>query len=456
MDKLLELCRNYTNLAEKDICQIGKIAECLPYFANLTGGDFFIDCLTPDGHEAVVVAHQPPSVVPSLYKSKVVGKQARRLNEAAVFQTFELGVPARDMIALTQENRTVRQYVSPIKNQEAVVIAVLIFEKDVTESRKKDEILNAFASRTEEAGFSEYVSEGIVLFDRNGECLYANSQARRIYELTGVSVSETGLKYRDLSLDGTNRYDLPDLPYPEDREVDIAGRMIRKSLIRESDGTFILLLKDVSDIREKERELVLKSTAICEIHHRIKNNLQTIASLLRLQKRRLGSQEAKAALDESISRVMSMAEVHETLSGEDGDKVDIHFMAASVARSVVAQSAYPGIQLRIEGESFLIPSEDATTVALVVNELIQNAIKYAVPTVINPVLALSVRKGEEYGSISIQDNGRDKGKGLNGESDSSGLGNKIINVLVREKLKGRLVRDVSEEGMTVRFDFKLK
>ena len=77
-------------------------------------------------------------------------------------------------------------------------------------------------------------------------------------------------------------------------------------------------MRDVSELRRRDRLLLSKDATIREIHHRVKNNLQTIASLLRLQGRRLASVEAKQAIDESVRRIRSIALVHETLAYEAG------------------------------------------------------------------------------------------------------------------------------------------
>ena len=83
----------------------------------------------------------------------------------------------------------------------------------------------------------------------------------------------------------------------------------------------VLLVRDVTEVRKRDRLLLSKDATIREIHHRVKNNLQTISSLLRLQGRRLESPEAKAAVDESVRRIRTIALVHETLSREPGDDV---------------------------------------------------------------------------------------------------------------------------------------
>ena len=83
----------------------------------------------------------------------------------------------------------------------------------------------------------------------------------------------------------------------------------------------MLLVRDVTDLRKRDRLLISKDATIREIHHRVKNNLQTISSLLRLQARRLENPEAKAAVSESVRRIRTIALVHESLSREPGDDV---------------------------------------------------------------------------------------------------------------------------------------
>ena len=85
----------------------------------------------------------------------------------------------------------------------------------------------------------------------------------------------------------------------------------------------LVLVRDVTDLRRRDRELVTKDATIREIHHRVKNNLQTVAALLRLQARRMDSADAKAALEEAVRRVGSIAIVHETLSQAVEESVDV-------------------------------------------------------------------------------------------------------------------------------------
>ncbi len=111
-----------------------------------------------------------------------------------------------------------------------------------------------------------------------------------------------------------------------------------------------MLLRDVTDLRRRDRMLLSKDATIREIHHRVKNNLQTIAALLRLQGRRLQSPEAQEAIEESERRIRSIAIVHETLSREPGDEVALRRHRAA-ARAGGRGDASPGPtrDLRFDG-----------------------------------------------------------------------------------------------------------
>ena len=143
----------------------------------------------------------------------------------------------------------------------------------------------------------------------------------------------------------------------------------------------LVLLRDVSDLRRRDRLLLSKDATIREIHHRVKNNLQTIASLLRLQGRRLQSPEGRVALAESERRIRSIAIVHETLSREAGDVVSLNEIVRPLARLVEDTASSPDhtIRFKVEGDAGELPGEVATPLAVVLNELMQNAVDHAFP-----------------------------------------------------------------------------
>ena len=128
---LRQLCQQQTFLSSADIVQLETIEAQLPLMAELGGADVFIDCMTPDG-QMFVAAQAASSTVSSSYENNVVGHLVPPEKEPAVFRAWELKTPVRDIKAVTQEGRTVRQNTVPILNPEGTCIAVLIREKDIT------------------------------------------------------------------------------------------------------------------------------------------------------------------------------------------------------------------------------------------------------------------------------------------------------------------------------------
>ena len=142
-----------------------------------------------------------------------------------------------------------------------------------------------------------------------------------------------------------------------------------------------MLTRDVSELRRRDRLLLSKDATIREIHHRVKNNLQTISSLLRLQGRRFSSPEAKQAIEESVRRIRAIALVHETLSREAGDDVAFVEIVRPLLRMVEEgmSSEDRPVSFSVEGDAGFLPATVATPLSVVLNELLQNAIDHAFP-----------------------------------------------------------------------------
>jgi two-component sensor histidine kinase len=152
----------------------------------------------------------------------------------------------------------------------------------------------------------------------------------------------------------------------------------------------------VSELRTRERELVTKDATIREIHHRVKNNLQTVAALLRLQSRRIQSAPAKEALQDAVQRVQSIALVHETLSQDFDsavmfDDVADRLVAMVTAAAVVGNS----VSVKREGSFGKVPADMATSLSLILTELCQNAVEHGFPGRRGQVLVQPLRRNDE-------------------------------------------------------------
>ena len=463
------LCTEHTDLPPDDICKIQQVVKIIDVVADLVESDVFVDCLTRDPDLAVVVAQAKPFNGKSLYHRSVIGEFAHRSNEPAVLRTLDVGMPTMDMLAKTQENEEVRQTVAPIKNDENKIVGCLIAETDVSDdvrakrnlsllSQTTDQLTEALrASNNKELGIHYHVTDGIIIFDNDGIVTLANPVAREIYKKLGYINKLEGLNFSNVTLAEVEFADILENKHIASAEVKLAHLVLDvKYLVTkrrmENQASVVMLIRDYTDVKAKEKELILKSVAIKEIHHRVKNNLQTIASLLRLQSRRIDDENAKTAFSESINRVLSIAATHEILAEKGVDDVDLSMMLRRIVRNVAGHSiaASKNIEIYFSGDSIRINSDTASSIALVVNELIQNCFKHAFANKKEGIIKIEIRKGNRYSNVCISDNG--VGFDVSQEPDKASFGNKIVKQLVA-KLRGNLTIDSGEQGTRVLFDF---
>ncbi|MEX0790789.1 MAG: sensor histidine kinase, partial [Actinomycetota bacterium] len=197
----------------------------------------------------------------------------------------------------------------------------------------------------------------------------------------------------------------------------------------------IVLVRDVTQLRYRERQLKRQQAVIREVHHRVKNNLQTIASLLRIQGRRVPP-EARRELEEATRRIAAIALVHETLSKESGQFVDFAGVAGRLVRMVSEGLLHPEsrITVRLEGDPGKLHSDLATPLAVVLGELLQNAVEHAFGEAGGSV---SVRMQRVGGLLTmvVGDDGKGLPEGF-GPKDK-GLGLQIVRALVESELGGK-------------------
>jgi two-component sensor histidine kinase len=201
----------------------------------------------------------------------------------------------------------------------------------------------------------------------------------------------------------------------------------------------LVLLRDISELRRRDRLLMSKDATIREIHHRVKNNLQTVAALLRLQARRVAAPEARAALEESVRRVASIALVHETLSMSADEVVEFDGIIDRVA-TAAAEVAAPEspVFTRREGTFGVLPAEMATPLVMVLNELLLNAVEHGFDGGAHSgEVVVHVERGKKELHIVVADNGRGLPEGFN-PTTSKRLGLQIIRTLTTGELRGTI------------------
>lgn len=445
--RLEELCDLYTDLTEKDIRELEKVASTLQMYANLSDSYMFIDCKVKDSELAVVVAEAFPFSNAPAYENSVLGKMVFESFEPGVFHSYRTSKKSAIKKAVTQEGRSVEQSVVPIANDSNKVIGVIVQEKKVRTLLSFEDSVQDFSSQQESFGHvldenhdgmplvSDLLTEAFLMTDHENRLTYANAVGIKfISEMSGKEES------KDENIIELLPFLEPIYNQKEDVfvfELALANKnlVVKKVRLREKDnlkGT-LLIIQDLTELRTKEKELLMKSIAIQEIHHRVKNNLQTVASLIRMQMRKGIPEESKIYFEDTLNRVFSISAVYELiLSNENEDEVDIIKLAEKVSSSMAVSDFYKKINLKIESNSkkILTSSRKAVSIALIINELIQNSVKHAFIENQHGEILVNFYANEDFLELQIFDNG----VGM-GEFQTS-LGLEIVKNLAVHDLNG--------------------
>ncbi|WP_084104939.1 sensor histidine kinase [Demequina sp. NBRC 110056] len=428
----------------------------------------------------VAIAQCRPSTGPTVHQEDVVGTMAA----AGRIAHLQRAVDDRELVASREprwdETYAVREDALPVV-MDGKVIAVLTREVSQAVSRSSsrlelnykgaaDDLLRMitrgeFPVQTSVTGprrGAPRVGDGVLRLDAAGHVTYASPNALSCFHRLGVTGS---LMNRSLPR-VTSEIVLDKVHIDETLAMVVMGRAAWRTDLEANSACLslraipvtehgertgaVLLCRDVSELRRRERELITKDATIREIHHRVKNNLQTVAALLRLQSRRVQAPEAKEALAEAMRRVSTIALVHETLSGTLDELVNFDDLAQRSMR-MAADVASPGVQVKIvrEGDFGLIPAQYASSLALVVTELVTNAVEHGFEgRESGTITVTSTREGELLHAEIADD-----GVGLAGEP--SGLGSQIVRTLVENELSGSISWQRTDVGSSVRLEARV-
>lgn len=451
--KLPELCRRHTDLSDAAIHRLTELAEHLGLMAELSQADVFIDVLDRSRQHAWVVAQARPTSVASLYATSVVGQKALLENEPGVLRCLLTGEPSLGTTGISQEGVPIRQRVMPVRHQDAV-IGALIMEANISAEVQREhevallerttvELSETLVGLLRHTSLAELLEDGLLLVSPDGAVVYANDSARRLLGrqplgLTGRPLTEV----------------LPEEASEEHGRIRLGSRTLSLRTVPLYGHTVgigsAVFLRDITDIRRKELELTVKDTVIRETHHRVKNNLQMMASLLRLQMRRSSSPEVSDALSETITRLYAIASVHETLLTDSGETVSLKEVALRIVDHL--EQAFDldgrGITVQVLGDDLALPLDRATSVALCLNELVQNSIRHAFPP--GRPGQVAIRLAEEAAAYRLVV--EDDGQGLREEPRNGSLGLGIVRTLVQDDLGGRF-RLENGQGVTAEIVF---
>jgi len=438
---------------DRDMAVIRSLADNLQYIADLAGADVFIDMLTSNGNMAEVVAEAKPRTARSLYRKSVLGEPARRENEPAVFQAFASGEPAIDVRGISQEGVPIIQTVLPVKGGTGKVVAVLIMERDNSQQVRQEDSLKVLSETTQKLTdtllnlssmgdvLPTLLHDALLITNEQGVVSFANKVAEDLFaQLTGKVLKSTTISQMISCL--------PSLESIFNKESDVEEiivnghtLLVRSLPVMDKFGVIgnVYLFRDITELRRKEKQLIAKSAVIKEIHHRVKNNLQTIASLMRLQMRRVSAPEAKQAFQESINRIKCIALVHDYLSKESPEIIEMKNCICRIAGMIQDGMVDPGCQVGIEvlGDKINLPSEMAIPVAIVTNELLYNALEHGLVGRESGKIMVKVVEEDCMAVIYVDDDGVGVPPGFTPEVNAN-LGLQIVLTLVQDNLGGSL------------------
>lgn len=310
---------------------------------------------------------------------------------------------------------------------------------------------------------SPRAGDGFIRLDRQGRVVYASPNALSAYHRMGLNADLIGQDLvettRALVTDPFESRDVTEYlrgavegRLGQRMEVEARGATVLiRALVLEPRGRIegaAVIVRDVTEVKRRDRALLSKDATIREIHHRVKNNLQTVAALLRLQARRTGNAEAQQALGEAVRRVTSIALVHEALSMSVDEEVDLDGVFDQLIPVVVDVSTV-GSQIRVQrdGDLGVFPADRATPLVMVLTELVQNAVEHAFEPGTNGTVLVTARRSSRMLDVTVRDEGKGLPDGFRLE-DSNRLGLQIVRTLVAAELGGTLELTSNETGGT--------
>ena len=491
MSTLSELLLAQGRSTDADVDWLHLLVADGQLLADLAFADIVLWVPTADG-SFVAVAHSRPSSAATLFYRDFVGQQIKREWLAQVTEAFETGLIVDTAAPDWYEETPTRVRAVPVLRRlspsgaatTASPIAVLTRHSNLSEARTPsrqeltfNQCANDLFQMIASGDFPDLgapsgprrgaprASDGLIRLDIDGNVTFASPNGLSAFnrmgfdgELEGESLAEVTTELlkgkividESLPLVVTGR-----APWRTDIEARGVTVTLRTIPIRHKGERVgaIVLVRDVTEVRHQEQELITKDATIREIHHRVKNNLQTVASLLRIQARRTHNEVAHDALSQAMRRVAAIAVVHDTLSEGLSQNVDFDdvFDRVLLLIAEVASTHSTTVRPKKTGTFGTLPSEYATPLALALTELVTNAVEHGLAGRDGEVEIQAKRKDDVL-RVRV----RDDGVGLPEGKVGSGLGTQIVRTLIEGELGGTIDWHTLEgEGTEVTIDIPL-
>ncbi len=428
-----------------------------------------------------VAAHVRPNTGPLFFYDDLVGKLAHASRRLAL----EQAIASKSVISASHELDTpIRRFEAVPVLHRGVPIGVVTRHSDRSHVRSLSPMEFIYRSaadtlfamirdgdfplsgdpRSQRHG-SPRVGDGVIRLDTAGVVDFVSPNATSALKRIGIGSAITGEYLSKVITDVIEDHTSVDETLPlvtmgraawrTDLEVGGGAMAMRAVPLRrrKARAGALVLVRDISELRRQERQLLTKDATIREIHHRVKNNLQTVAALLRLQARRVSDASAQSSLAEAGRRVSTIALVHDTLSRSLDEVVAFDEIAGRVVNAIL-EVAGGTVSWRKEGTFGSLAADDATALALVLAELVQNTVDHAFSAEGGTVTVKVTHEEPAALVVEILDDGVGLPEGF--KPGRSGLGTQIVRAFVQD-LRGTIAWSGRPEGGTsVRFTARLR
>ncbi len=449
-----DLCGIAAGVRPSDAALLAQVGTCLDLLADLAGADLTLLVRANEPGRLLALTQGRPSVVRTFYAQPRAGEVLPEAAEPLAARCLRAGRLQRSRYASVAAGRPLEQTVLPVRDSGREVVAALSVERSLLNgpwapaSRPLRAAAEAASRHWTQGALTRpemltllRMGHGLTITEPTGEVVYADKSAREAWRRAGAG----GGRLTRLMVGPPPQAAV--LARSEDLwgqalDFDVAGVVFRRRDIRlgpEATDNVLTTLADVSHLHKGQWPVSTRSAALQEIHHRVKNNLQTISSLLRMQARREIPGPARDSLRTAIGRVQSVAFVHEALSLDGAEEVDLKALASTLAEAALHDTpGGPGrISPAVLGPHLLIPAGRATQAALVLNEAIQNAVKHAFPEGRLGRLTIRFEPAPEHIAIIVQDDGVGLPEGF-ALPKTKTLGLQIARTIVESDLGGTL------------------
>jgi two-component system, sensor histidine kinase PdtaS len=484
MSTLGDLLAEHTVLPGNAVDHLHAVVGEWQLLADLSFADYLMWVRRDDG-ALVCVAQVRPNTAPTVLLADAVGSLARPGEMPVLTTAFDSGEIRRGSGAGQQDSPGLNVEAVPVRYKNEVVAALT--HQTALASRKASPLEAAYLDcagdllhMLSEGTFpnvgdvamsrsSPRVGDGFIRLDEAGVVVFASPNAISAYHRMGLASELEGHNLvtvtRPLIGDPFEAQELAN--HVRDSlgggssmrmEVDAGGAaVLLRTLPLEVHGKGVgaaVLIRDVTEVKRRDRALLSKDATIREIHHRVKNNLQTVAALLRLQARRTNNAEGREALIESVRRVSSIALVHDALSMSVDEEVNLDEVVDRILPIMndVAAPVDSDTPIRINrvGELGVLDADRATALIMVITELVQNAIEHAFDTSTSQgCVTIRAERSARWLDVVVHDDGRGLPDGFSLEK-SDRLGLQIVRTLVSAELDGSLgMHEVPSGGTDV-------